>query len=129
MTLFRFKKHYTIEEARALLPQVRQWLEEIEPLRRKLTQHEERLQGLLAEGADLGGDVVCQSLKNIVKLRAILREFERREIQLKDLDRGLLDFPAIKDDQEIFLCWEKDEEDIEHWHTLDSGYSGRERLE
>ena len=57
-----------------------------------------------------------------------LREFQKREIQIKDLDRGLIDFPAILGGKEVFLCWEQDEEDIEFWHDLNSGYAGRERL-
>jgi hypothetical protein len=44
------------------------------------------------------------------------------------VDRGLVDFPAILGGREVFLCWEKDEQDIEYWHDLDSGYSGRERF-
>jgi hypothetical protein len=58
----------------------------------------------------------------------VLSEFQSREIQIKDVDRGLVDFPAILGGREVFLCWEKDEQDIEYWHDLDSGYSGRERF-
>jgi hypothetical protein len=57
-----------------------------------------------------------------------LAEFQKREIQVKDIDRGLIDFPAIINGKEVFLCWEQDEEDIEFWHDLESGYAGRERL-
>ena len=55
-------------------------------------------------------------------------EKAKREIQIKDFDRGLIDFPAILAGREVFLCWEQDEEDIEFWHDLNSGYAGRERL-
>jgi hypothetical protein len=48
---------------------------------------------------------------------------------VKDLERGLIDFPSFKGGREIFLCWEKDDEDIEFWHDLDAGYSGRERVD
>ena len=58
----------------------------------------------------------------------MLQEFQRREIQVKDLQRGLVDFPAMLEGREVFLCWEQDEEDIEFWHELDGGYAGRERL-
>jgi len=44
------------------------------------------------------------------------------------LNRGLIDFPSMREGREIFLCWEKDEDDIEYWHDLESGYAGRERL-
>ena len=55
-------------------------------------------------------------------------QFQKREIIVKDLDRGLVDFPTLRGGQEVFLCWENGEEDIEFWHDLDSGYAGRERL-
>ncbi|MBI3881959.1 MAG: DUF2203 family protein, partial [Verrucomicrobia bacterium] len=53
---------------------------------------------------------------------------ERREIQIKDLERGLVDFPAILGGREVFLCWESGEDDIEFCHDLATGYAGRERL-
>ena len=60
--------------------------------------------------------------------KSVLQEFAQREIQVKDLDRGLIDFPAIIGGREVFLCWEQDEDDVEFWHDLNSGYAGRERL-
>ena len=55
-------------------------------------------------------------------------EFNRRQIFVKDPDRGLVDFPAIVGGREVFLCWELDEDDIKFWHDIDSGFAGRERL-
>ena len=125
---FQFQKHYTREEARDLLPQVRQWLKRIAQLHAELEQSEGRLSGLMAPGCDLGGDLVNQWVKTLASLEDALMEFQRREIQVKDVARGLVDFPAIIGGKEVFLCWEQDEEDIEYWHELDAGYAGRERL-
>lgn len=125
---WQFSKHYTRDEARALLPQVRQWLAELTELRQELHRQEEMLSGMLASGNDVGGAVVNRWVKTAARIRDVLRNFHEREIQIKDLDRGLIDFPAFVGGQEVFLCWEKDEEDIEFWHDLDSGYAGRERL-
>lgn len=49
-------------------------------------------------------------------------------LQIKDLDRGLVDFPSFRQNREVFLCWEEGETDIEFWHDLSAGYGGRERL-
>ena len=76
----------------------------------------------------MGGPEVNAWLRAVADMQDVLREFQRREIQLKDPDRGLVDFPAIVDGKEVFFCWERDEEDIEFWHDLDAGYAGRERL-
>ncbi|TAL04821.1 MAG: DUF2203 family protein [Verrucomicrobia bacterium] len=125
----RFQKHYTREEARALLPQVREWLARLNELRREMERDEKRLNGMFTDGQDLGGNLVNDWVRTLAALQSVLAEFQRREIQLKDVERGLLDFPAIIGGREVFLCWEDGEEDIEHWHELDTGYGGRERLE
>jgi hypothetical protein len=125
----QFQKHYTREEARALLPQIRQWLKQMGELHSSLGKAEERMAGLMAPGSDLGGDLVNQWVRTLCSLERVFHEFQRREIQIKDMQRGLVDFPAIIDGREVFLCWEQDEEDVEFWHELDTGYAGRERLE
>ena len=125
---YQFKKHYTRDEARALLPQIRQWLRHVSALRQKLSDGDQRLARLMAGGNEVGGETVNRWVRVAADVKATLAEFQRREIQIKDLDRGLIDFPAILDGKEVFLCWEQDEEDIEFWHDLHSGYASRERL-
>lgn len=124
----RFQKHYTREEATALLPQVRQWLARLKQLRQESERHDKRLASLMSPGNDLGGDLVNQWVRALAEMQGVLGEFQRREILIKDLERGLLDFPALIGGKEVFLCWEQDEETVEFWHDLDAGYGGRERL-
>jgi hypothetical protein len=126
---YRYKKHYTLAEARALLPEVRRWLERLVQGRADLQDCEKRLQKVIAPGCDSGGKTVNAWVKALANIQQFLLQFYQREIQIKDLDRGLIDFPAIIDGKEVFLCWEKAEADIEFWHGLDDGYAGRERLE
>lgn len=124
----RFDKHYTREEARALLPPIRQWLARLERLRPELERFDQRLSGLVEQGSDSGGETVNNWIRALADMQEGLAEFQRRRIIIKDLERGLLDFPAILGGREVFLCWEQDEADIEFWHDLDTGYTGRERL-
>jgi hypothetical protein len=124
----RFKKHYTREEARGLLPILRQWLERLNELRLALGENDRRLAGLMASGNDSGGESVNKSVRLLAEIKELLQKFQDREIIIKDLPRGLVDFPALIGGKEVFLCWEKDEEDIEFWHDIDSGYAGREPL-
>src|SRR2546425_4051031 len=100
----RFKKHYTREEARALLPSVRKWIQQLHDLRDWLRQRDAEIEKALDEGRDLGGEQVNAWIKRLCQLQRLLREFESHEIQLKDLDRGLIDFPAIIGGREVFLC-------------------------
>jgi hypothetical protein len=125
---YRFDKHYTRDEARALLPQIRRWLERLDRLRHDLERFDKRLSGLVEQGTDIGGETVNNWIRALADTQDVLAEFQRREIFIKDLERGLLDFPAIIGGREVFLCWEQDEEDIEFWHDLETGFGGRERL-
>ena len=125
---YRYEKHYTREEAQALLPQLRQWLQRLNHLRGELERFDKRLSGLMNPGQDVGGELVNNWIRALVEAQEVLGQFQQRQIMIKDLERGLLDFPAIIGGKEVFLCWEQDEEDIEFWHDLDAGYGGRERL-
>jgi hypothetical protein len=124
----QFSHHYTPEEARALLPQVRGWLDRLVELRGCVAEQDEQLVRLLSDGQDIGGPVVKEWITTLAAIKDVLNEFQTREIQVKDLERGLVDFPAFHEGREVFLCWEQGEEDIEFWHELDTGYAGRERI-
>jgi hypothetical protein len=124
----RFDKHYTREEARVLLPQIRKWLERLNRLRHDLERFDKRLSGMAEQGSDIGGETVNNWIRALADTQEVLAEFQRRRIFIKDLERGLVDFPAIIGGREVFLCWEQDEADIEFWHDLDTGFTGRERL-
>jgi hypothetical protein len=125
---FQFKKHYTVEEARELMPDIRKRVAELTHLRDRVTKADQRFTQLHATGCDLGGASVNEWIRDLCRMREVLVWFESREIQLKDLERGLIDFPAVMAGREVFLCWEQDEEDIEFWHDLETGFAGRERL-
>jgi len=124
----KFQKHYSRDQARALLPRLREDLKRLNSLRHRITHLEQRIGQWLKEGQDAGGPGVNECVRSLIEMRRLLMEFHRREIQIKDLERGLIDFPTILGGREVFLCWEMDEADIEYWHELDSGYAGRERL-
>lgn len=125
---YQFSRHYTREEARALLPQIRQWLEQLERLSDQIQKDEDRIEAIRAKGCDAGGETVNRWIRSLSEFRTVLAEFQDRQIMIKDIARGLVDFPAVIGGKEVFLCWEKDEDDIEFWHDLDTGYAGRERL-
>ena len=127
--MHQFQKHFTLAEARALLPRLRELLREGQRWRELFAKADQRLSELRKEGgADLGGSPVNALLQALLQMRRQLRGIEELGVQLKDFERGLVDFPHLRDDREVFLCWELDEDDIEFWHDLDSGYAGRERL-
>jgi hypothetical protein len=125
----QFSRHFTLEEARALLPRLRRLFARIHQYKADLEATEEELAKLTKQaGGDLGGPVVGKLVRTMLGLRDALLEIGGLGIQIKDLDRGLVDFPSIRDGREVFLCWELEEDDIEFWHDLETGYAGRERL-
>jgi hypothetical protein len=124
----QFSIHYTREEAKRLLPQVADWLQKLAHLDGRLQRSAEAVGRLMAKGQDRGGPTVEEYLGLRADTLQILNEFQTRQIFIKDLERGIVDFPAIVAGREVFLCWERGEDDIEFWHDIDGGYAGRERL-
>lgn len=124
-----FSKYYTLDEARSLLPQLRQWLKLLQVLKRDLDDHERKLSPRFKSGVDSGGNLVNEWTRLMADFGETFNEFRRREILIKDLDRGLIDIPSLRHNKEIFFCWELDQDDITFWHDLESGYAGRERID
>ena len=75
-----------------------------------------------------GGGLGKQVGQASSELQGGVEALSEREIVLRDLDRGLVDFPAIRDGREVYLCWIEGEQDIGFWHELDAGYAGRQEL-
>ncbi len=123
-----FKKHYTLQEARAMLPQVECWLQEMIKTRNAIAAYEAWAEKQLALGYDLGGSKTVEWLNLMDQFRATSQKLETKEIQLKNLERGLIDFPSIRNGLEVFLCWELGENDIRFWHDIASGYAGRKAI-
>ena len=123
-----FSTHYTLAEARAMIPQVREWLKQISQLRHEHTEVSRCVNTMMKTQSDIGGMSINQSIKLLSKIQTVFSEFKNHQIQIKDLERGLVDFPSRRGNREVFLCWEKDEEDIDHWHELDASYYSREPL-
>jgi len=124
----KFSRHYTLAEVRELLPRLGNWLGELRHLQQVVERGADRNVTLFAEGRDLGGERINDQLRNLTRMRELIAEFEELEIQIKDLGRGLVDFPALRGDREIFLCWQEGEADVTYWHELDTGFAGRQRV-
>lgn len=125
---YQFRKHYTVQEARRLLPQIRRWFQQLDRIRNRLRALDVRLAKRIEQGHDLGGKSVNEVVRLFAQAQDVVKEFSSRQIIVQDLERGLIDFPALLNGREVFLCWEKRERDIRFWHDLGAGYAGREPL-
>jgi hypothetical protein len=121
-------RHYTLEEANTMLGWVVERVERLRSARERLSDEEVR--EALGEAAPLdgGGEPGRHIAEAFLDLRAALAELQDSEIVLRDLDRGLVDFPSLRDEREVYLCWEEGEDEIGFWHDLETGYGGRRPL-
>ena len=120
--------HYTVDQANAALGHVSEVLDRLRRAREGL--NDEEVRAALGEAAPQngGGEPGRKVSESFLALRSGLLELQALEIVLRDLERGLIDFPSIRDGREVYLCWEEGEERIEFWHDVESGYAGRQPL-
>jgi hypothetical protein len=121
-------RHYTLEEANTMLGWVAERVERLRSARERLGDEEVR--EALSEAAPMngGGEPGRHVSEAFLELRRALGELQESEIVLRDLERGLVDFPSLRDECEVYLCWEEGEEEIGFWHDLEAGYGGRTPL-
>jgi hypothetical protein len=121
-------RHYTLEEANASLAWVQEAIASLREARQGLSDEEAREALAEAGPQNGGGDPGRVVSEAFLQLRAALAQFQEADVVLRDLDRGLVDFPAIRDDREVYLCWLEGEDEIAYWHDLEAGFAGREPL-
>jgi hypothetical protein len=123
------ERHFTLEEANELLPQLTTLLTRLREAKDDLTDTEAHKSLSEAAPTNGGGEQGRQVGVAFLEVRQLLETVERVGIVLRDIERGLVDFPALMDDREIYLCWELGEDEVAYWHELEGGYGGREPLE
>ena len=122
------ERHFTVEEANAALDWIRPRLDELRTARDRLGQREAHEAMTEAATTNGGGEHGRTIGEGFLEVRRLLGRFTDAGLVLRDLDRGLVDFPAIRDGAEIYLCWEEGEDAVEYWHDLESGFTGRQPL-
>ena len=122
-------RHYTLEEASELLPRVIKIVERMRVARNQLGDREAR-EALSEAGPTNGGGTPGRTVsQGFLELRDSMIELRELEVVLRDLDRGLVDFPSLRDGQEVYLCWQEGEDAIRFWHEPEAGFGGRQPLD
>jgi hypothetical protein len=122
-------RHFTRAEANALLPQLTALLGQLREAKGELTDTEAHEALSEAAPGNGGGEQGRQVGVAFLEVRRLLETVEEAGIVLRDIDRGLVDFPALLDDREVYMCWELGEDEVAYWHELEGGYGGREPLD
>ena len=127
---------FTPEEANAALAEVRPLVERMVAAREALLDAQRRQAQLVGRVASNGGGLTPPDVSAVAaevqragaELVAVLEELERLGVQVKDLDRGLVDFPCEHRGRAVLLCWELGEDEVAFWHGADEGFAGRKPL-
>jgi hypothetical protein len=131
-------KIFTLDEAQSLLPVLESLLKRAMEEKRSAEEVESDLSGLAQRIYLSGGmrvntaSVALQRSEmeaHLKRVRETIAEIDAIGVQVKDLDSGLLDFPFRLDEEIVLLCWRKGEPTIEHWHSVEAGYQGRQPVD
>ena len=123
------EKYFTIDEANALLPQLRVLLKELNRMSQNLEGAGKAILPMLNKRGLNGGDVKAGHYMDALRrFYDTINAIAEMGCILKDIEMGLVDFLSIRKGKKVYLCWTPDEEKIGYWHDLDSGFMGRQPL-
>lgn len=124
-------KLFSVDEANELLPSLRRRLSAVQRHHRRLVSFQDAARHA-AEGANFGGGGMADGpiyVTLVSDFLGMVSEIEAFGVQIKDYARGLIDFPSLRDEQVVLLCWQLGEGDqIEWWHETEAGFAGRQKL-
>jgi hypothetical protein len=131
-------KTFTLEEAQSLLPVVESLLkramegkESAEKVGSGLSELARQIYLSGGMKVDVGrvARLKAEMENHLQRARESVAEIDAIGVQVKDLDSGLIDFPCRLEDDVVLLCWRMGETSIEHWHTMDAGFQGRQPVD
>ncbi|MDQ3693394.1 MAG: DUF2203 domain-containing protein [Chloroflexota bacterium] len=129
----QFRRLFTLDEANGLIRQLSPLLVTLRADREAALRVQRSLEALTPSMRGNGSGPRAAELERelrrlALKIAAGVRQVTNLGVEIKDLDRGVIDFPARRDGRIVYLCWHLGEDRIAFWHDLDSGYAGRQPL-
>jgi hypothetical protein len=119
-------RRFDLEEANAMLPEIRESLERMRRARRVILKSGERVKE--ASTGNGGGSEANEYREATDLLRREVERFSEEGIILRDVETGLVDFPAEREGRTVYLCWRLGEDRVRFWHDPDTGFAGRRPL-
>jgi hypothetical protein len=121
---------YTLAEARAALPRVKELMAKIQAARQEILRLRPQAWPALQKAASNGGSRAAGEVAlHAIKLEEGVKGILAMGILIKDLDHGVIDFVGTRAGQEILLCWRYGEDDIDYWHDVNAGFAGRQAID
>jgi hypothetical protein len=119
-------KYYTPQEANEALTIVRPMLAELMQIGERIRVYQPEYWSVVLKSAGNGGNpALSKLLPDFDRLDELLHKMQDMGIEIKDLTTGLIDFIALHDGREVYLCWKYGEDSIQFWHEIEVGFSGR----
>ena len=120
------EKHFTVDEANAALAELVPLLEALRDAQRAMAERQDDV--LTSSTGNGGGKAGAEFLEASQQAGRAMAGIDELGIIVRDPEAGLVDFPAERDGDEIFLCWRLGEDAVEWWHPVDTGFAGRQPL-
>jgi hypothetical protein len=122
-------QYFTLDEANATLVTIRPLMDEVQAIRQKIMSTQPEAWTAIEKSVGNGGSrSLSQIVQDFEKLDALVHQILDTGVLIKDVNIGLLDFPALRNGREVYLCWQHGEEDIAYWHEVDAGFAGRQPI-
>ena len=123
-------RYFTLFEANEALTIIRPLMEKIQSIRREILAREPDVWPVVERSVGNGGSQAASKLvREFERLDALVHQVQDTGALFKDINLGLLDFPALKEGHEVYLCWKYGENDIAFWHEVEAGYAGRQSID
>ncbi len=124
------QRYFTLEEANAALNTIRPLMDEVQQIRGRILAQRPEIWPAMARSVGNGGSPELSRLVvEFDRLDHIVRKILETGARIKDINTGLLDFPAWRNEHEVYLCWKAGEAEIRFWHEVDAGFAGRQPIE
>ena len=123
-------RYFTLPEANEMLDNIRPLVDEIQEIRQVILKNQPEAWPAIEKSAGNGGNrALSNMVKDFEKLDMLVHQIQDLGVLIKDINLGLLDFPALKDGREVYLCWQYGEGVIAFWHEVEAGFAGRQPIE
>lgn len=123
-------RYFTLEQANEALTVIRPLMDEIQAIRNKIMATQPDAWTAIEKSVGNGGNrALSKLIQDFEKLDALVHRVLDMDVLIKDVNIGLLDFPALRHGREVYLCWQYGEEDIAFWHEVEAGFAGRQPID
>ena len=122
-------RYFTVQEANELLPTIEPLLAELLDRRARVVRSRDKIEAIVEDlHSNVGGAVASEMAREFIIIEQLVEKIQGHGCFVKDMNAGLVDFLAKIDGRDVYLCWRYGEPRVAHYHELQAGYNGRQRV-